>query len=353
MSNVKAIIKQAEAHGAMVLDLKNDGDEPVAVDLEVAAIPSLSLEVEDAAGKPVLMPPPPVPRADRSDAWVTLAPGDSREVEIAWTPPAWWASGDYRVRYRYRGRRDEKTPAGVRRAGEILGEQRTVKHVRPEDAPPDPPKRRKGLFGRPKPCKYVGSREVDVTMTQTITEATDPAWNGTYAWHARFQVTVDQPNSSANVVVRVRVTGTSTEEQRLAWEAAIQQKWAGFKICSSGGQHGGCCTGGYAINIDLRFVSSGEHFVVTAGSSTTSMTSWGATDIVDVTHEFGHMLGNKDEYYTVDGIAYGTPRQATGNIMNNPANLPIAGHFTLICQQVQALLQSSTCTPLAAGQACA
>ena len=61
--------------------------------------------------------------------------------------------------------------------------------------------------------------------------------------------------------------------------------------------------------------------------ATTNMGNWGATDTVDVTHEFGHMLGALEEYFTVNGIAWGAARQASGAIMNNPANPPVARHY--------------------------
>jgi len=39
------------------------------------------------------------------------------------------------------------------------------------------------------------------------------------------------------------------------------------------------------------------------------------------------MLGNYDEYNTVNGVNQGAPNRADGNIMNNPAKLPTARHY--------------------------
>ena len=55
----------------------------------------------------------------------------------------------------------------------------------------------------------------------------------------------------------------------------------------------------------------------------------------------GHMLGNLEEYFTVNGTAFGAPRQPTGNIMNNPANPPVAAHYNLVRSAVQAALGRS------------
>ena len=67
------------------------------------------------------------------------------------------------------------------------------------------------------------------------------------------------------------------------------------------------------------------------------MQSWGLVD-ADQGHEAGHMLGNKEEYFTVDGVDYGPGRQTGGNIMNNPDNPPVANHYWLIQTTVDALL---------------
>ena len=68
--------------------------------------------------------------------------------------------------------------------------------------------------------------------------------------------------------------------------------------------------------MELKYVDSGEHYPIDAQDpgaggggveglgGTTSMQGWGKNDTVDVTHEFGHMLGNPEEYFTTDGHDY-------------------------------------------------
>jgi hypothetical protein len=81
------------------------------------------------------------------------------------------------------------------------------------------------------------------------------------------------------------------------------------------------------------------------------MGEWGISDVTNIRHEVGHMLGNKEEYFTIDGVNYGQPHQPNGNIMNNPAKDPVPAHFWLVQQAVDQLLNDSG-TVKRAGQAC-
>jgi hypothetical protein len=201
-------------------------------------------------------------------------------------------------------------------------------------APPAPPGGGSGGG-----CNTVASREVAQSMTEVITEATDPAWNGTYGWTSKFKVTVDQPNSRITVLTRIKMIG-ATEAQQAAWAGAIEQKWGNaYKLCCQGGGGQPCCINGYTIVYDLQWVTSNEHYVVYGAPSTTNMLNWGLNDLVDTTHEVGHMLGSKEEYYTIDGVPWGAPRVATGSIMNNPANFPFPRHYDLIAAQALLLLK--------------
>ena len=200
-------------------------------------------------------------------------------------------------------------------------------------------------------CERVLTSEFDEPVSQTMSNAPagSEAWNGTYGWRARFLLTLDEATCRATVTIRVRLVGTITAAQRAAWEAAIEAKWNGrFKLC---GTCWCCCSDGMAIVCDLQFVSSGEHQVVNVGASTTNMGNWGAADTIDVTHEFGHMLGALDEYFTVNGTNWGPGRQATGAIMNNPANLPAARHYETVRAASVSLL-GSTLQTIASGTPC-
>ena len=136
-----------------------------------------------------------------------------------------------------------------------------------------------------------------------------------------------------------------------AWKSACENKWNGkAKFCCSGGG----CPNGYTVSTVLQHVTSGEHYPVTANTpgataggrsglgGTSSMTGWGVNDTVDITHEFGHMLGNCDEYFTTNGTDYSSGgtgfRSPTGRIMNNPANDPALRNYDFIRRQTQSAL---------------
>jgi hypothetical protein len=148
--------------------------------------------------------------------------------------------------------------------------------------------------------------------------------------------------------VRVRLTGPITPAQQAAWETAIENAWSSrFKLCC----RCCCCDNGYTIVADVQFVAAGEHQVVNVGTTTTNMGNWGAADTVDVRHEFGHMLGALDEYFTVNGVDHDGARRPGGNIMNNPANSPAAHHFDVARAGVEGLLASG-CSTREVGDPC-
>ena len=76
------------------------------------------------------------------------------------------------------------------------------------------------------------------------------------------------------------------------------------------------------------------------------MTNWGNTDTTAINHEMGHMLGAKDEYYTVDGTAWGLPWQNGAGIMNNPNETPLARHLDLVRDTVRAMLGTNCITKM-------
>lgn len=62
--------------------------------------PSLALELADSGGRPVPLPPPPVPGGSREPP-VSLDPGVEYRVEFPVFVPGWFEPGEYRVRLRY------------------------------------------------------------------------------------------------------------------------------------------------------------------------------------------------------------------------------------------------------------
>jgi hypothetical protein len=220
----------------------------------------------------------------------------------------------------------------------------------------------------PDPCtkKAFPAREVDKAITETISGATDAKWNGTFGWDSKFSLVVDRTNCSVTATVKIKVVGTITDVQKSAWKSAIESKWNGkVKLVCTDPTCAAACPSGYAVSVVLEFVTSGEHYPVTANqpgaggteglNGTNSMNGWGVSDTVDITHEFGHMLGNSEEYFTTNGFDYtygGTKRgyrDDDGGIMNNPANDPLPRNYDSIRQQVIAVMGTGVaCTTNAA-----
>ncbi len=218
----------------------------------------------------------------------------------------------------------------------------------------------------PEDCtkKEFSPKEVSVSVSETISNApaTYAAWNGTYSWSSKFTVEPDRANCRVKVVVKIKVSGTITDPQKAAWKSAIEGKWSGkVKLKCPDPACEKACPSGYAVKVELKYVDSGQHYTVTANQpaateggragigGTTSMTGWGVGDTTDITHEFGHMLGCPEEYFTTDGHDYtegGTKagfRDPGGGIMNNPSGNPTKANYELVRKNAASAM-GLTCT---------
>ena len=338
--------------------ISNPTDQPVRFNAAQAAHPSLVLEVEGPTKTRILLPPPSPPTEAELGAGEPLGPGETIPFEYRGFLDRDVGPGRFRVRYVGRVPALGGTPDDTLRSD-------WTEFELPKPIPWPPPRpwwefrwiwdwlRRliELILGRFRKCHRVWDRQVDEAITQTISNAPagSEAWNGTYGWRARFRLRIDEASCRVRIEVRVRVTGTMTAAQQSAWESAIQNAWSNlFKLCRAGTR---CCAEGLTIVADIQFVTSGEHQVVAGGPTTTNMGNWGASDTIDVRHEFGHMLGNLDEYFTVNGTNWGLGRQPGAPIMNNPANPPVARNYELIRTQAQAAM-GAACTTKAVGDHC-
>jgi hypothetical protein len=341
---------------------RNESPEAARFNRHQAAHPALVLEVRDEQDRPVFISPPSAPD-ERDLRAETVGPGESVTIRYAGFLDRSLAPGTYRVRYfspypNLGGTSEtplasDWIPITVRQSQAFRPGVELPRWPPPYSRYPPwliplrlPIKvatfvaRRMRLLV----CSGVYEQEIDESRTETISNAPagSEAWNGTYGWRARFLVRVEDSTCRANVTVRLRLVGTITAAQQTAWQTAIRNAWSDkFKTCVDA--HA-CCVNGLTIRLTIQFVTSGEHQVVHVGATTTNMGNWGASDTVDIDHEAGHMLGALDEYFTVNGVDYGAGRQASGNIMNNPANDPVAHHYDLVLQTVRGLLATSACT---------
>jgi hypothetical protein len=219
-----------------------------------------------------------------------------------------------------------------------------------------------GAGACPDPCtsKVFPATEVNKSVSEVISNAPAPytAWNNTYSWQTKFTLQVSRTPCTVHVTVKIKVTGTISATQKSAWKSSIESKWNGkAKLMCPDPACATACPSGYKIIVEVQFVTSGEHYVVAANSAaaggsrsvTPDMGTWGVNDTVDVTHEFGHMLGAPEEYFTTNGVDYtsgGTKpgfRAPGAGVMNNPAGAPLPGNYDLIRQEAGRVM-GVTCT---------
>ena len=202
----------------------------------------------------------------------------------------------------------------------------------------------------PRKPRMVRRKEVDREVQETISHAPAAfsAWEGTYKWRAKWRLKLDMRDDSAELNVKVRLYSTASRAIRHKWSRAIRKKWSGKFGFYVEGVDGGDEL--YPINVGIEWVDdpAKAHYTITpnvvgatasgrAGlGGTISMEGWGETDTVDVTHEFGHILGCPEEYFTTNGVDYskGGTRQGFrdpgGGVMNNPAGPALARNFKMI-----------------------
>ncbi|MGI5171247.1 twitch domain-containing radical SAM protein [Spirillospora sp. CA-253888] len=162
------------------------------------------------------------------------------------------------------------------------------------------------------PCPYVGERRF--SRSECI-----------FGWTAAFQ------QSCTAVTVRIRLVpdaGITAQEMatlRAAWETGIENKWSGHFVCT--GPYGAS-----TITFNAQFVTSNAHHTVrvSRGPGQTNMTRWHTDDNGDTAaHEFGHMIGNQDEY--TDSRCPNRSPVNTGTVMHVVAGPAEQRHVNRIC----------------------
>jgi len=204
--------------------------------------------------------------------------------------------------------------------------------------------------------RLVRRKEIDREVEETISHAPAAfsAWEGTYRWRAKWRLKLDMRDETAELNVKVRLFSTASAATKRRWSRAIKRKWSGkfgFWVEADDGDEL------YPINIDIEWVrdAASAHYTIAANAvgaaeggraglgGTTSMTGWGEADTTDVTHEFGHILGCAEEYFTTNGVDYSRGgrragfRDPGGGVMNNPAGPALARNFNMIRKEAAKL----------------
>ena len=192
------------------------------------------------------------------------------------------------------------------------------------------------------------THEVSQAETETISNA--PAqyndWNKTFNWDSKFQVSYNL--SSKRVTIVSRLYSTATDAEKAGWKNAIEARWGKGQFNLEAWD--ACEPKVFPIDVDIQWVTdpAKAHYTITpqhpgdmqngrAGvGGTTGMTGWGTADTTDVPHEYGHMLGNSEEYFTTNGVDYTAGGTKTGfrdpnaGIMNNPSDAPLPKNYELV-----------------------
>jgi hypothetical protein len=137
-----------------------------------------------------------------------------------------------------------------------------------------------------------------------------------FGWTAQYQ------QSWSDVVVRIRlnpdpgISEATMVDLRATWETTIQDRWSNRWAIGQPGESA------IPIRFDVQWVTGSEHHVVRVrpGSGRSNMGLWYTEDTGDVAaHEFGHMIGNPDEYAEPERCPDRSPVD-TGTIMDNLSN---------------------------------
>jgi hypothetical protein len=208
---------------------------------------------------------------------------------------------------------------------------------------------------------------VDQRVSETISEAPNPyeAWNGTYNWDSKFHTYANQETHT--VVTTVNIFTGADADTKARWRSAVEAKWSSqvhLDVALPTGQEGPPQS--YSVRVRCNFVDDASQADYTVAAQTpgadeggrsgqggtTSMTGWGVNDTNDITHEFGHMLGNAEEYFTTDGTDHthgGTTqgfRDTGAGIMNNPEGPTLETNYESIRQSAARTLgvEADRCT---------
>lgn len=140
-----------------------------------------------------------------------------------------------------------------------------------------------------------------VPFAPAATEVSRSVSECIYGWTAAYQQR--GPNTTVRIQLNkdANVTDAELDAGRTRWASGIRDKWNGTFACcddraaTTAAECGHAC----ALTFDVQWVASDAHHVVTVhrGPGRADMLNWYHDDSGnDMAHEFGHMLGNADEY---------------------------------------------------------
>lgn len=130
------------------------------------------------------------------------------------------------------------------------------------------------------------------------------------------------------------ITNTTLNNLRNTWKNGIENTWSNRWGCRTPGEL--TCT----LTFEVQWVTTNQHFFVRVrpGPETSSVgnhgrATWDTLDTGAVaSHEFGHMIGNRDEY--LDSNCPDRDPADTGTVMDNNTNIVPARMMRLFAYNI-------------------
>jgi hypothetical protein len=195
---------------------------------------------------------------------------------------------------------------------------------------------------------------VDITEDQRgdrwyVTQLTPTGWEPSevnvshsiseciYSWTSAYAL------RGPNVMVRIQlnrdsnVSAAELDAAKPRWRNGIVAKWSGHFACceQSGVTRAADCQHACTLSFDVAWVTQDAHHTVAVhrGPGRADMLNWYHDDSGDdAAHEFGHMIGNKDEY--PDPACPDRSPVNTGTVMAVVADPAVRRQVQQICQEI-------------------
>ena len=176
-----------------------------------------------------------------------------------------------------------------------------------------------------------------VPFAPAATEVSRAVSECIYGWTAAYE------QRGPNITVRIQlnrdanVTDVELTAARARWDPGIRNKWNGVFACCDdrAATTLAGCPDACVLTFDVQWVASNAHHVVAVhrGPGRADMLNWYHDDSADdAAHEFGHMLGNRDEY--TDPACPGRTPVNTGSVMHVVSGPVAKRHVDFLCDAV-------------------
>jgi hypothetical protein len=230
---------------------------------------------------------------------------------------------------------------GLEKEADVMGNK--ALQMRPADKVPAV----KGTFMRVPPGGGIAQRVTTIPVNEDSSQLlTDPggAEEKRYHWKSSFVIYLyDAPAEAPAVKVVIFIETAADDRVFHQWNESIQAAWSNKFAVRSGAKR-------YPISVEIARSTDFKNYTVenikqdaSLGKrglfGTEHMLKWGEEDPQDIPHEVGHMLGNKDEYGTVEGEDWSAKHDAgnrdTHTVMFKGDEPPRMRHFNMILDEIK------------------